>query len=594
VTLPRLPNRTPITDASPIPGSPARSNPELRLSFIRGHVQRLQAHRRRWPCWLFPVVIALVPNLPVMARRVEALSALQGLALALTVVVTEAILMMSLVGVLLGVAALVGQNALRLLGLLLLPVGAVAAWFMGQHQVVIGVGTVLAVLSTDHDLSRELLDAPLLAWVVGAGLLPTWLWWRLAPPSWWRGPDRVVLLLRWLTWLVVSAVFLSCASALLSRVAAPARPDGAPRAASPAGIAAHAYLPTNWLGSVSLIDPATRHRYLAGVQLDDLVVVLVIGETTRHDRMGLFGHDRDTTPYLALEQGLAAFPGRSCDTSTRLSLACMFVRPTAVRPDPRGGADTVVERDVFSVLRQLGFRIELYALQGEAGFYGRIGVDEMKVREQVLAEPAHQGKPVHDLLLVDELRAALARHDERRRTAETTGAARQPLLIVLHTKGSHYHYAQRYPADQAPWQPDCSGPDEACDDAALLNAYDNSVRYVDTMLQAVRDSVRSRRAWVVYSADHGESIGGGMHFHATPKAVAPPEQFKVPLLFWASPGFLADPLLADSHQRLMERARQAPPDRHGHHELFATMLGCLGVHSPDGGIDPALDLCAGP
>ncbi|MEY2655564.1 MAG: hypothetical protein RLZZ524_2592, partial [Pseudomonadota bacterium] len=369
------------------------------------------------------------------------------------------------------------------------------------------------------------------------------------------------------------------------------------------------YLPTNWLGSVaavtaqawrqhvdgvSLIDPATRHRYLAGVPLDDLVVVLVIGETTRHDRMGLFGHDRDTTPYLALEQGLAAFPGRSCDTSTRLSLACMFVRPTAVRPDPRGGADTVVERDVFSVLRQLGFRIELYALQGEAGFYGRIGVDEMKVREQLLSEPAHQGKPVHDLLLVDELRAALARHDERRRSAESTGAARQPLLVVLHTKGSHYHYAQRYPADQAPWQPDCSDPDEACDDAALLNAYDNSVRYVDTMLQAVRDSVRSRRAWVVYSADHGESIGGGMHFHATPKAVAPPEQFKVPLLFWASPGFLADPLLANRHQRLMERARQAPPDRHGHHELFATMLGCLGVHSPDGGIDPALDLCAGP
>lgn len=202
---------------------------------------------------MFPVVIGLLPNLPVMVRRVEALAAPQGLAMALAVVVTEAILMVSLVSVLLAAAGLLGQHALRLLGLLLLPVGGVAAWFMWQHQVVIGVGTVLALLSTDHDLSRELLDAPLLAWVLGAGLLPTWLWWRLAPPSWWRGPDRVVLLLRWLVWLLVSALLMASASALLSRIAAPSRPDGAPRAASPGGIAAHAYLPTNWLSSVAAV-----------------------------------------------------------------------------------------------------------------------------------------------------------------------------------------------------------------------------------------------------------------------------------------------------------------------------------------------------
>ncbi len=581
---------------------------DAHLSFVCGHVQRQQVQQRRWPCWLFIALTGLLPNLSVLMRRGTSLATTGSPAQAVWTVVGEALLMLGLAGVLLGLAGLCGRSATRLLGLLLIPVGAVAAWFMALHQVVIGHGAVLAVLSADHDLSRELLDAPLLAWLLLAGLLPALVWWRIAPPSWWRGPRRRVTLLRWLAWLMLSALVMTGSARLLSSrlagVSGAPEPTGAPHAASAAGIAAHAYVPSNWLAGVGVVagqawrqhrdgralrDPGLLHQYGPQVALDDLVVVLVIGETTRHDRMGLLGHGRDTTPAMALERDLAAFAGRSCDTSTQLSLACMFVRPHAVQRDPAGGPDaaaTITERDVFAVYRRLGFRIELYAMQGEAGFYGRVGADEMKLREMVLAEPAYQGRPAHDDLLVDELRGALDRHDAR--------ASHQPLLVVLHTKGSHDHYAQRYPADQAIWRPDCSAPDEVCDDAALLNAYDNSVRHVDAVLQAVRDSVRPRRAWVVYSADHGESIGDGRHFHATPRSVAPPEQFKVPLVFWASPGFLADPLLAAGHRRLTDRARRDPPDRHGHHELYASMLGCIGVRSPDGGIDPALDLCAGP
>ena len=59
------------------------------------------------------------------------------------------------------------------------------------------------------------------------------------------------------------------------------------------------------------------------------IVVVVIGESARSSNFGLLGYERPTTPLLAAEKNLAAFKATSCNTSTKLSLACMFVRPQA-------------------------------------------------------------------------------------------------------------------------------------------------------------------------------------------------------------------------------------------------------------------------
>jgi len=101
---------------------------------------------------------------------------------------------------------------------------------------------------------------------------------------------------------------------------------------------------------------------------------------------------------------------------------------------------------------------------------------------------------------------------------------------------------------------------------------------------------------MVYSSDHGESIDANQHFHASPRESAPPEQRRVPLIFWASDSWRADRVLGARFARLQARAvaaRERPHDDTsiGHQNLFASMLGCAGVDSPDGGIPPELDLC---
>lgn len=66
-------------------------------------------------------------------------------------------------------------------------------------------------------------------------------------------------------------------------------------------------------------------------------------------------------------------------------------------------------------------------------------------------------------------------------------------LIILHTKGSHFNYTQRYPRSFAQWKPECVGVDSKCSKAELINSYDNSVTYVDHFIVSVLDQLRDKR-----------------------------------------------------------------------------------------------------
>ncbi len=348
------------------------------------------------------------------------------------------------------------------------------------------------------------------------------------------------------------------------------------------GVVAHSYLPSNWLSALGLFaytrydesqdqstmfDPGKHFTYVPPADIDDTYVVFIIGETTRWDHMGMLGYERDTTPRLSKEKNLVAFRGESCDTATKLSLRCMFVREGGTEDNPQR---TLKEQNVFAVLKDLGFSSELFAMQSEVWFYNNTEVNNYSFREMIASEKRNDGKAVDDMLLVDEMKESLARYPKGKH------------LVILHTKGSHYLYSQRYPRSYARYQPECMGVDDSCTKAQLINAFDNTVLYTDSFISNVIDQVRDKKAIVFYAADHGESIGENTHLHGTPREMAPPEQFRVPMIVWASDKFLENPQHLSAFEQL--QAQQRIGKTHRHVELFDTLLGCLGYTSPDGGI----------
>ncbi|MBP6763639.1 MAG: kdo(2)-lipid A phosphoethanolamine 7''-transferase [Rubrivivax sp.] len=543
--------------------------------------------------------VAVALNAPTLWRRAQALPEGMSAAMQAGVVASEVLLLLSLTGLLCAVATLAGRWVWRGVASLLIVISAVCAFYMTRFNVVIGYGVINAVFTTDHDMSGEVVGLWLFVWVALLGLLPLWWLWRgqAAPALWrqWRQPRA--LLRRVLTVVLLAGVF-SVAQSALRHSGKQAVADAVEAAPNPVGVAAHSYVPSNWLAGVGmvasnklaarsqekrLVDPAKKFIYTPQTDLSDVVLVFVLGETARHDRFGLLGHSRPTTPRLAATPNVVGFAATSCDTVTKLSLACMFVRPEGIQPDANLGPDLILEDNVFSVLHKLGFGIELFAMQSEVGFYNRVKARAYKFREVIAAQPENAGKPVDDMLLLPELQASLA-------AATAAGQPRKPFAVVLHTKGSHYLYTQRYPRSFARWQPECMSTDHGCSGEQFLNSFDNSILYTDHVLAETIALLKSHKALLVYASDHGESISDNAHFHGTPRRIAPPEQRAVPLIFWASDRFLADPVLKAGYQRLAQRQQVGVPGV-GHRNLFASLLGCLGVASPNGGITAGDNLC---
>ena len=494
---------------------------------------------------------------------------------------------------LLRVLSLLGRRAWRVLATLLVLFSAGASYYMTFLNVVIGYGIVASVMTTDIDLSKEVVGLHFVIWLVAVSALPLLFIWsnrcRYTLLRQLRTPGQR---LRSVTLVVLAGLMVWGPIRLMDMQQKKVERSTGVDMPSYGGVVANSYLPSNWLSALglyawaqvdessdnkSLMNPATKFTYVPPKDLEDTTVIFIIGETTRWDHMGIFGYARNTTPKLAQEKNLAAFRGYSCDTATKLSLRCMFVR--------QGGADenpqrTLKEQNIFAVLKQLGFASDLYAMQSEMWFYSNTMADNISYREQIGAEPRNRGKHVDDMLLLDETNIALQNNP--------TGKH----LIVLHTKGSHYNYVQRYPRSYAQWTPECVGIDKECSKQELINAYDNSVTYVDSFITKVIDQVRDKKAIVFYAADHGESINEHEHLHGTPRNMAPPEQFRVPMMVWMSDKYLENPEKAKMFAQLKQQAAMKVPRRHV--ELYDTIMGCLGYTSPDGGINQNNNWCRVP
>lgn len=113
-------------------------------------------------------------------------------------------------------------------------------------------------------------------------------------------------------------------------------------------------------------------------------------------------------------------------------------------------------------------------------------------------------------------------------------------FFLLHTLGSHGpDYFRRYPQEFEIFQPICKEKNpNLCTSEELINAYDNSVLYTDSLLHLAISRLEQLQGefdvslW--YISDHGESLGElGNYMHGgLPYALAPKNQTQVVALAW--------------------------------------------------------------
>lgn len=536
-------------------------------------------------CCFIAFYIGILLNLPIFLRRFHHLHYDAALSIIIEGIAAFALVLFTTL-----LVSLAGRWLFRLLASLLVIFSVAASYYMIFFNVDIGYGIIAAVVTTDSfDLSRESVGWDFGLWLGLVSLPPLLtLWLAPLPEAALRRRNGGAIARR------AGAMIAAGLCCWLPLKVMGEHQDSLDRQhnrmmASYGGVVAGTYSPSNWLSGMGLLaysswsqaedsrnlfDPAAHFTYTPPEDADSLYIVFVIGESARRDHMGVYGYERDNTPNLDKEPNLAALQGYSCDTSTKLSLRCMFVREGGASEAPER---TLKEMNVFSVLKKQGFSSELFAMQSEAWFYNKALADDYALRETIQAEKRNVGKPIDDMALVSELKDSLERHPQGKH------------LVILHTKGSHYLYTERYPRAFARYQPECLGIDDDCTTQQMINSYDNSLLYTDHVLEQVFNQLRNRNAIVFYASDHGESISQNMHFHGTPRNQAPMAQRTVPIMIWASDRFLQHPDHAAAFRQLKKMAREKTPVFH--EKLFDSVLGCAGFTSPDGGINELRNWC---
>jgi lipid A ethanolaminephosphotransferase len=156
------------------------------------------------------------------------------------------------------------------------------------------------------------------------------------------------------------------------------------------------------------------------------------------------------------------------------------------------------------------------------------------------------------------------------------------VLIILHTSTSHGpKYADKYPKEFEVYKPVAKNIEEGEKNIGMLiNAYDNTIRYTDFLLNSLINTLREMKDWhsaMIFISDHGESLGENkMFMHGLPMKLAPKVQYEIPFLVWTSDGFRTYKQTSSS-QDAPEGELPAVLEQH---YIFHSVLNLLSIQSP--------------
>ena len=249
------------------------------------------------------------------------------------------------------------------------------------------------------------------------------------------------------------------------------------------------------------------------------VVVLVIGESARKANFQLYGYQRDTNPLLSKQEELKVYQATSCATYTTAGSKAIL--------EPKDSGD------LYELLPNYAFRTGV-DVSWRTSNWGEppIHIEEY-LTDTELASQYPDVDSDYDGILFAGLRQRIE------------SSPKNKVLIILHTSTSHGpQYANKYPKEFEVYKPVAKNVEEGEKNVGMLvNAYDNTIRYTDFLLDSLISTLRTMKDWksaMIFVSDHGESLGENkMFMHGLPMKLAPKEQYEIPFLVWTSADFRA-------------------------------------------------------
>lgn len=301
---------------------------------------------------------------------------------------------------------------------------------------------------------------------------------------------------------------------------------------------------------------------------EPLFVVMIIGESMRGSIVS-----RENMPLMHNRKNLVFFKkARGSETSTRESIPYMLT--SAKSPNVE---QSLTEKSFISIFKNLGFETSWIGSQGLFGVFetsfASIALEadylitKADIRKSYPKETHYDG---HLLPFIDKRLPEYSSNN----------------LTIMHLNGSHWRFDERLPEDfTPPFLPECkSAIPSQCSSKQLINSYNNSFYYTDMVIDKFLTKLEKKNALVIYSSDHGFSLGeNGFFGNASKEPLAQKEQKDIAMFIWGSDYFMKQ------NPDLIEKFKNHSKKIVSQDYIFHSILDCSGVKSNY--IDPALSFC---
>jgi glucan phosphoethanolaminetransferase (alkaline phosphatase superfamily) len=322
--------------------------------------------------------------------------------------------------------------------------------------------------------------------------------------------------------------------------------------------------------------PLTTH---VTAPVDQLEVVVYIGESTTSMHMGIYGYPRNTTPRLQArvdsDPGLIVIPN-IYSTHTHTSSSLLEALSFAVSKDDANEAITRRQRvSIVDVLKDAGINVRLISNQGQAGTWNIASSIVFAKAESTFSTDSRRAgnrevqveRPWDHAFFSQTLRSAQSKPTQ---------------LTVLHSYAGHGAYlkhippAFRTPVDSLWKTRDRLGlVGKNGIDVRNIDAYDSAIRYIDFSVdqQFARAAAVDHPMIVIYFSDHGEAPYAGLGHDS---ALFLHEMARVPFLMYFNTA------AQERYQDRFERYRLAATNGHTGSlaQLPVTLLDLFGRRLP--------------
>ncbi len=303
------------------------------------------------------------------------------------------------------------------------------------------------------------------------------------------------------------------------------------------------------------------------------VHIFVMGESARRDSWSAYGYRRDTTPLLAaVGDDLVWLRAASADAN--LTEWAVPILLTGIPPDRI--LTTPVSGNIVDLAREAGYRTA-WLVNQDISISTSVGVSADTMDFPPDFNSNINGRHTLDEVLLPAYRRELARSGESR-------------FIGIHMMGSHWEYYNRYPnrfqhfgGAQIPKGLSMisifvSG---RANEAAVVDAYDNSVLYSDWFLRQIIDGAAQLGvpATLTFFSDHGEDLQyvDGNAGHGAPEYTR--HAYQIPAFVWFNKAYQS------AHPQEVAAVRANAMAIIRSHDVFYSLGQLMGVGWP--GFDPA-------